>query len=508
MKNELIKIAVKYPAISNRLHGFVKRLWYIKSHFINYNYPENKQLATVTKEQLIKYNQNRIYGPKKKFCYAAFNNIHFYTNGDISSCSYNENSKIGNIQKSTIREVWNSTLAEDFRNLMSKCNLSKCENCSNLIKMENYTSFPPIKYDYYSSDHSNYPTQMSFEISDLCNLECIMCNEELSSLIRKNKAKLPPLKNVYPDNFAEQLEEFIPHLKTATFIGGEPLLIKKYYEIWDRILKINPQCKIHIQTNATVIPDRFKKYLESGQFDMGVSIDAPTKETYEKIRVNGNFEDVIANIEYLKKLRDKGKLYLNFNFCPLVTNWKEIPDMIRFANKQKVILKILNIEGPMHLVLKHRDSTFLKNAYSYLKNAIPASKEQNIIVQRNFDSYNKLTEEFKHYIIFAENKEQFISELMKMSDITIENEFTNLLTREKTMQTFPEDEKVRIISGISDHIDTICKSTNLKKIVMIHHIYLSKNTQYKLKINVEASIYISMAKKHLNEIFLLLAADK
>ena len=35
-----------------------------------------------------------------------------------------------------------------------------------------------------------------------------------------------------------------------------------------------------------------------------------------------------------------------------------------------------------------------------------------------------------------------------------------------------------------------------------------KNTQYKLKINVEAYIYISMAKKHLNEIFLLLAADK
>ncbi len=65
MKNELIKIAVKYPAISNRLHGFVKRLWYIKSHFINYNYPENKQLATVTKEQLIKYNENRIYGQRK-----------------------------------------------------------------------------------------------------------------------------------------------------------------------------------------------------------------------------------------------------------------------------------------------------------------------------------------------------------------------------------------------------------------------------------------------------------
>ena len=254
MKNELIKIAVKYPAISNRLHGFVKRLWYIKSHFINYNYPEHKQLATVTKEQLIKYNENRIYGPKKKFCYAAFNNIHFSTNGDVSSCSFNDNSKIGNIHNNTLKEIWNSTLAENFRNIISNCNLSKCENCSNHLKMENYTSFPPIKYDYYSSDHSNFPTQMSFEISNLCNLECIMCNEELSSQIRKNKAKLPPLKNVYPDNFAEQLKEFIPHLKTATFIGGEPLLIKKYYEIWDRILKINPQCKIHIKQMQPLFP--------------------------------------------------------------------------------------------------------------------------------------------------------------------------------------------------------------------------------------------------------------
>ena len=117
-----------------------------------------------------------------------------------------------------------------FRNKLHESDLSSgCELCLDIIKNKNFSGLLPPLYDIVSSKISKYPTVMEFELSNNCNLQCIMCPGRNSSSFNTNeKAEF-----IYDDAFLLQLEEFLPHLNEAKFIGGEPFLIPIYYKIWE-----------------------------------------------------------------------------------------------------------------------------------------------------------------------------------------------------------------------------------------------------------------------------------
>ena len=58
-------------------------------------------------------------------------------------------------------------------------------------------------------------------------------------------------ENPYDAAFVKQLEEFIPHLEEVKFYGGEPFLIEIYYEIWEKIMELNPKVRISVQTTIS-----------------------------------------------------------------------------------------------------------------------------------------------------------------------------------------------------------------------------------------------------------------
>ena len=407
--NNIQKIVTNYPKITLLGYQFMKKIWNLQADFTNYNYPTINGKATISKAKVLEYNKARDFGPKKRICYAPFNNMHFKIDGEVAACSFNRETLIGNINQNSIKEIWFGKDAEILRENLGNYNFEKCYGCKLVLNSGNYRSFPANKYDYHASDNATYPTQMSFEISNLCNLECLMCDEELSSSIRKNRVKLPPLKDVYPSNFTEQLQEFIPHLSIATFIGGEPLLIKKYYEIWEKIIAANPSCKIHLQTNATYLPEKFLSLLNSKQFDVGISMEGCTKETFEKIRVRGNFETVNENIKKLVALKNKGIVYLNINFCPLTLNWKEVPLMVKYANNLKVSLKLLNVETPRNLALKNKNAHYLNTVYQFLINYKFEETENDFITTRNNEAYQFFVKTIQSYIIEAKKRDDFFN---------------------------------------------------------------------------------------------------
>ena len=65
------------------------------------------------------------------------------------------------------------------------------------------------------------------------------------------------------------------------------------------------------------------------------SIDSPIKETYEFIRKGASFEKLISNILLLNKIKEemKSNAKFNINMVVMKRNYKEIPDMIKFAKK-------------------------------------------------------------------------------------------------------------------------------------------------------------------------------
>jgi sulfatase maturation enzyme AslB (radical SAM superfamily) len=189
---------------------------------------------------------------------------------------------------------------------------------------------------------------MEFELSNTCNLECVMCTGEFSSSIRKNREKLPPLNDPYGPEFIEQLEEFIPYLTDTKFYGGEPFLIDLYYDIWEKIIELNPKCRINIQTNATILNNKVKSLLERGNFLINISLDSLEKDTYESIRVNAKFERVLENVEYFIDYCKRKGTFIGISACFMRQNWKEMPSFIQFCNEKQVPVYFHMVVNPKH----------------------------------------------------------------------------------------------------------------------------------------------------------------
>lgn len=466
------KIVNRYPKVAQLGYSSLQKYWKLKANYSDYDYPVDTTKANVTKEQVIDYNKNRPYGPKKRICYAPFNNLHFLMDGSVSACSFNYDYILGNINDESVKEIWTGERAAHFRSMLANYNFEKCASCKNVLDAKSYSSFPPLKYDIHSSDDAQYPTQMSFETSNLCNYECIMCYEDFSSLIRKNRAKLPPVKSSYPADFTEQLKEFIPHLSIATFIGGEPLLIKSYFEIWEEIIKTNPNCTIHIQTNASYLPPRFLELLESGQFEMGVSIDSPDKETFEKIRINSNFDEVEANIETLAGYLKRGKIFMNFNFCPLTVNWHQIPDMVEYANSYNIPLKVVNVENPRHLALVHRDAAYLENVYQSLVLHFDDFQSNSIIANKNIQAFNDFIRNIKFLSETARVREKQLAKLYHYSFEDICHKLEQTIEQNQLFSNFDAPAKQALIKSIKENIFPKYKEEEILKRVIARIIYI------------------------------------
>lgn len=463
INKKIINIARQHPNISSLGYNMLKKYWSVKANFTDYNFPKDK--ATINKELAVEFNKNRPYGPKKKICYAPFNNLHFQINGNVSACSFNYDFIIGNVNENTIKEIWAGKKAQVFREKLGNYNFELCKSCEHVLTAKNFNSFPPLKYDMYADDDINYPNQMSFEMSDLCNYECVMCSENFSSLIRKRKG-FTPQKFSYPERFFTELQEFLPHLKMTTFIGGEPLLIKAYFRIWEDILKVNNKCTIHIQTNASYLPPRFLEMLESGQFDVGISLDATEKETFEKIRINSNFEEVIENINILKSYMDRNKVNLNLNFCPLTQNWQEIPKIIHYANNLNIPLKIVNVENPRNLSLQHRNASYLTQIISYLE--INTNFNPNGIIQeKNVQSYKQYIGQLKYLQKAAIEREKYFSE----NYLKISEKFRELFKTSNLFNNFNIEQRNELQNNIISYIDELISENKQLKNRTIFRVY-------------------------------------
>jgi len=294
-----------------------------------------------------------------------------------------------------------------------------------------------------------------------------MCSGDYSSLIRKKRENKPPVENVYKDDFLNQLEEFIPHLTETKFYGGEPFIIEIYYQIWNKIIDINPSTRISVQTNATVLNNKVKKLLEKGKFHLNISLDSLKKETYEGIRINANFEKVMENIAYFHSYCKENNTFFGISSCPMRQNWKELPELVKFCNNLDTPVYFHMVWFPQTASLWNLDSKALKEIKDYLSSFdLPENtniEKKNKSHYHDFISqvnswYNKALEreaefEKERKIIIEENKisGQLRSELVEkirqniFSDNTLENDtkkikFKICVTKiENVFNRFPEN---------------------------------------------------------------------
>ena len=364
----------------------------------------------IDKETITAYNQTRETKDKTLLCHAPFTSVNFQQNGNANACCYNRSHVLGAFPAQTIKEIWFGEKADELRRYIRNNNLEGgCQMCHQQLLSHNFANLKAKFYDTYATfadtpiqkiiniiklkNSIAYPKVLEFELSNTCNLECIMCSGHFSSSIRKNREKKSPLINPYNQDFVKQLEEFIPHLVEAKFLGGEPFLIDIYYEIWETIARINPKVIISITTNGTILNERALSLLNKLNCGIVMSIDSLQKDTYEKIRVNAKFEVVMQNFESLYNYTKKKNTFMSMAVCPIVENWKEIPDIVGFCNNKNIAIFFNTVFFPKEQTLRNYNSAKLEEIYLYYKTIIPETNTK--IQQLNANCFHDLTNQIK-----------------------------------------------------------------------------------------------------------------
>ena len=105
------------------------------------------------------------------------------------------------------------------------------------------------------------------------------------------------------DLYTSIIDEIAPFAEAVVLHSwGEPLLHKR---IMDMIAYAKERdLWVETSTNATQLTEEVaRQLLDAGLDRIYLSMDGLTKETYEKVRVKGNFEEVLGNIERFLDLK-------------------------------------------------------------------------------------------------------------------------------------------------------------------------------------------------------------
>ncbi|MFN8050719.1 MAG: SPASM domain-containing protein [Acidimicrobiales bacterium] len=284
-------------------------------------------------------------------CFAPRMQLTFMPNGDVRACCRNEG-PLGNIAEQRLPDIWAGAVRQGMiRSLEAGEFDGGCRACGDEIAIEGRRGSYPEEFDQWGlrlggiPGPADLPNRIEFNLSSICNLQCVQCNGDLSSSIRLHREKRAPLGEVYGDAFFDDLAPFLPNLGQAHFAGGEPFLGRENFRVWDMIAATAPDLPCTVCTNATQWNDRVERALDDLRFDVILSLDGISKETFESIRVGADFDTVMANVErFLAYTRARGTR-ISINHCLMPQNYAEFGDLLLFADERDIDVDVSVVRG-------------------------------------------------------------------------------------------------------------------------------------------------------------------
>jgi|GEM_PF-2327325 len=270
-------------------------------------------------------------------CHAPFVNMTFTTEGNVVACCRSQSLVLGNISTSSLDDIWQGRPVREMRSRLRRYDFPRaCGTCRIALESGDYWNVVALDYDGYwvVRPRPRWPRQMEFYFSNVCNFQCIMCKGSLSSRVRAQRELLPPLPRVYGEAFFGQLAAYLPHLRKATFIGGEPFLMPETFRVFQMMSAMNlTRTPLHVITNGSVLDDRVREYLTRLAIHPIVSFDGARRETFESIRQGACFQTVVDNVkEYVARARARGTT-VTLAICLMRQNWRELADILLLAER-------------------------------------------------------------------------------------------------------------------------------------------------------------------------------
>lgn len=206
-----------------------------------------------------------------------------------------------------------------------------------------------------------------------CNLRCTYCYGEGGSYGGERK----PMTEEVAIKAIDFLLDHSGDLNNIgiTLFGGEPLLnmplIKKIVNYCrEKEKETGKEISLGTTTNATLLDEETRKYLNENNITVGISIDGP-KEVHDSCRVNvngtGSYDQMIENTKELIKERD-GRVTARIT---LTRNYMQMDQIMQFIEKlgfRKVNIAFVSGEDESPITIKEDDFKVIAEEYHKIAN--------------------------------------------------------------------------------------------------------------------------------------------
>jgi MoaA/NifB/PqqE/SkfB family radical SAM enzyme len=289
-------------------------------------------------------------------CWAPSTALYFQPDGTVRACcgSAFDLGRVGvGPGRRSLREIWQGTRLAAQRGALAEGRYDLgCQDCGVLAASGLRADSLAATFDRHGREAGDWPVAMDFALSNRCNLECVMCNGELSSTIRQRREHRPPLPAAYDDRFFDELAEFLPHLRRAQFKGGEPFLAPEAARVWELMARLAPDCETSVTTNGTVWNERVAEAVRTLRMQVNISVDGVTAPVLESVRVGVRSAELWANVERFQAATADAGSNLTLVFCLVRRNWHEAGDFLAECDRRGLLGEVIVATQPSeHSVL-------------------------------------------------------------------------------------------------------------------------------------------------------------
>jgi len=256
------------------------------------------------------------------YCTRPFQWASILDNGNVCPCcpSWVDFYMFGNIKDNSLKEIWNSDKAQEFRKSIldgsfKYCNEASCphlqsktEDVQTLHQIEKKESpeiYDDIKNEKQILEHG--PLVVNCDYDRSCNLSCPSCRRDVIMVSGEKRKRLLELH----DKIAQ--DAFLSAKQITVTASGDAFASPVFRTMLQNLSKEQaPNLKeILVLTNGLLVSkywDSMSSYAKEKVSSISFSIDAATAETYAINRRGGKFSDLLENMEFVKQLKLTGAL--------------------------------------------------------------------------------------------------------------------------------------------------------------------------------------------------------
>lgn len=278
------------------------------------------------------------------FCVLPWTHMATWTDGSALLCCVAKNSYQHNLNDQTVSEIWNSDHWKDARKkMLAGQKVMACEHCykeeaagirSHRIN-ENVLWTRELGEDRINElvaatqedgTLDEDLVTLDFRLGNTCNLQCVMCRPQDSSMWLnpgkklfdvletdakwdwKHKLEIDTTKFEWykKEKLWQDFEPMFGNIRHMIFAGGEPLLIKEHHRLLRKLVETGHSKHINLRyhTNGTVLPEEvLELWNHFGYVELMISMDAWGKH-HDYVRYPADWSVILKNLNTLDNTPD------------------------------------------------------------------------------------------------------------------------------------------------------------------------------------------------------------